>query len=169
MCNRFLSRLLPCFALAAMVACDSPSDTPDPVDELRDATEAFQQVSAAMAAGYAPTGPCVASPAGAMGIHYTNNALVDGTVDPRRPEALLYAPTASGGRELLGAEFVVAADAWDAAHTTPPTFAGQAFEDHRAPAARHGLPFAHYDLHVWVWKTNPSGMFAPFNPAVACP
>lgn len=167
--SRSFFRLLPLAALVGMMACDSPNDTNDPVDELRDATKAFQQVGAATAAGYAPAGPCVGSPAGAMGIHYVNNALVDGTVDPRHPEALLYLPTASGGRELLGAEFVVAADAWDGAHTTPPTFAGQTFDDHRAPAARHGLPFAHYDLHAWVWKTNPSGMFAPFNPSVACP
>ena len=169
MCGRSFFRLLPLAALAMTAGCDSPGGASDPLDELRDATEAFQQVSAAAAAGYAPAGPCVASPAGGMGIHYTNQALVDATVDARRPEALLYAPTASGGRELVGAEFVVLADAWDAGHTTPPSFAGQAFDDHRAPAARHGLPFAHYDLHVWVWRTNPSGMFAPFNPSVACP
>lgn len=169
MCSRFLPCLLPFAALGAMMACDSASGPSNPVDELREATEAFQQVSAATAAGYAPAGPCVASPAGGMGIHYVNNALVDATVDARHPEALLYAPTASGGRELLGVEFVVMADAWDAGHTTPPTFAGQVFDDHRAPAARHGMPFAHYDLHVWLWKTNPSGMFSPFNPSVACP
>jgi hypothetical protein len=26
----------------------------------------------------------------------------------------------------------------------------------------------HYDLHVWIWKANPSGLFAPFNPALSC-
>lgn len=159
-----------CALALAMLAtgCDSPSDSPDPIEELREATEPFKQVSAALAAGYAPAGPCVATPAGGMGFHYTNASLVDAVVDARHPEALLYAPTAGGGRELIGAEFVVAADAWDAANSTPPSFAGQAFDDHRAPAARHGLPFAHYDLHVWVWKTNPAGMFAPFNSTVSC-
>jgi len=26
----------------------------------------------------------------------------------------------------------------------------------------------HYDLHVWFWHDNPSGLFAPFNPALSC-
>jgi hypothetical protein len=32
---------------------------------------------------------------------------------------------------------------------------------------RYGLP-AFYELHVWAWKTNPSGMFADWNPRVSC-
>jgi hypothetical protein len=27
----------------------------------------------------------------------------------------------------------------------------------------------HYDLHVWLWQHNPSGLFAPWNPDVTCP
>ena len=27
----------------------------------------------------------------------------------------------------------------------------------------------HYDLHVWLWKTNPAGTFAATNPALKCP
>jgi hypothetical protein len=27
----------------------------------------------------------------------------------------------------------------------------------------------HYDLHVWLWKHNPAGLFAPTNPNVKCP
>jgi hypothetical protein len=30
-----------------------------------------------------------------------------------------------------------------------------------------GMP-VHYDLHVWLFKKNPRGMFAEFNPRVAC-
>jgi len=26
----------------------------------------------------------------------------------------------------------------------------------------------HHDLHVWVGKNNPDGLFAPFNPALHC-
>jgi hypothetical protein len=32
------------------------------------------------------------------------------------------------------------------------------------PSALH-----HYDLHVWLWKSNPAGMFSPTNPDVKCP
>jgi hypothetical protein len=28
---------------------------------------------------------------------------------------------------------------------------------------------SHYDLHVWLWKENPAGLFSPTNPAVKCP
>ncbi|HEU4924242.1 MAG TPA: hypothetical protein VFT23_14335, partial [Burkholderiales bacterium] len=28
--------------------------------------------------------------------------------------------------------------------------------------------FAHYDLHAWLFKDNPLGMFAPTNPNVSC-
>ncbi len=27
----------------------------------------------------------------------------------------------------------------------------------------------HYDLHVWLWKANPAGIFSPTNPSVTCP
>jgi hypothetical protein len=26
----------------------------------------------------------------------------------------------------------------------------------------------HYDLHVWLYKPNPLGIFAPTNPSVKC-
>jgi hypothetical protein len=29
--------------------------------------------------------------------------------------------------------------------------------------------FHHYDLHVWLWKNNPEGVFSPTNPAIRCP
>lgn len=155
-----------------VLACDSNPTLSEPertLREIRDATQAYQSVDAAVAAGYAPAGPCVAHPTmGAMGIHYSRAALADGTVDPRQPEVLLYAPGPNGSLQLVGVEFLVPAAAWDAANTTPPALAGQPFDDHRAPAARHGLPFPHYDLHVWVWRDNPNGVFAPFNPAVSC-
>jgi hypothetical protein len=27
----------------------------------------------------------------------------------------------------------------------------------------------HYDLHVWLWKKNPAGLFSPTNPDIKCP
>ena len=26
----------------------------------------------------------------------------------------------------------------------------------------------HYDLHVWLWKANPGGVYSPTNPTVKC-
>ncbi|MCW8107353.1 hypothetical protein OPS25_02410 [Alteromonas ponticola] len=32
----------------------------------------------------------------------------------------------------------------------------------------HGFP-PHYALHIWLFKHNPAGLFAPWNPRVKCP
>ena len=32
---------------------------------------------------------------------------------------------------------------------------------------RYGIP-AFYELHAWVWKDNPAGTFADYNPDVTC-
>ena len=26
----------------------------------------------------------------------------------------------------------------------------------------------HFDRHVWIYRDNPNGVFAPFNPSVSC-
>ena len=48
----------------------------------------------------------------------------------------------------------------------PPTLFSRNFT--RIPAGnRYGLdPF--YELHVWLWRPNPSGMFKDWNPSVSC-
>lgn len=35
------------------------------------------------------------------------------------------------------------------------------------PGHETGMP-VHYDLHVWLFRHNPDGLLAPFNPAVSC-
>ncbi|HEX9819951.1 MAG TPA: hypothetical protein VGD07_10090 [Methylomirabilota bacterium] len=137
------------------------------VEEVRRATERFKGVTAATAAGYAPFLGCVSGPQeGAMGIHYVNGELVaDGRLDPQRPEALMY-ETRNGQLRLVGVEYIVMAEAWNAANQTPPTLMGQTFHYTGSPN-RYGLP-AFYALHVWAWKHNPHGMFVDWNPKVSC-
>ena len=135
--------------------------------EVRRATERYQDVAAATSAGYALFLGCVTSPQGsAMGIHYVNSALVgDGKLDAARPEALMYEPR-GGKLELVGVEYIVIAAAWDAANKTPPTLMGQLFHYNGSPN-RYGIP-AFYALHVWAWRANPDGVFADWNPRVSC-
>jgi hypothetical protein len=135
--------------------------------EVRRATERFQDVSAATAAGYGLFLGCVSSPQGsAMGIHYVNGDLVgDGKLDAARPEALMYEPR-GGKLELVGVEYIVIASAWDTASKTPPTLMGQLFHYNTSPN-RYGIP-AFYSLHVWAWRPNPDGVFADWNPRVSC-
>lgn len=129
---------------------------------LRQATAAYHSLDAAMAAGWDVdlTG-CVANPdpaVGAMGHHYINSDIFfDADVDPLRPDVLVYAPTPSGGRQLVAVEWVV----FTAMNPTPPQLFGQTF--HLNPNIQAWV------LHAWIWKPNPSGMFADFNPNVQCP
>lgn len=72
-----------------------------------------------------------------------------------------------GKLRLVGAEFLVHGDGWDMTNPEAPTFAGVAFDP---PTDRSAVmpPGPFYTLHVWLWKENPDGMFAPFNPRVTC-
>jgi hypothetical protein len=140
---------------------------PTLVETVREATAPYADVAAAEAAGYLPMLGCVNGPTGgAMGIHYMHEALIgDGELAADKPEALLYEQR-DGRLHFLGVEYLVLADAWDGRHDGPPILMGQLFNHVGAPN-RYGNP-AFYELHVWVGKPNPSGMFADFNPDVSC-
>ena len=111
---------------------------------------------------------CIDNPAGGMGIHYVNGALVaDGEVDATRPELVVYEPEPNGRQRLVAAEYVVFQADWDPHHASPPELFGEEFE--LVPAGnRYGLP-PFYELHAWLWKHNPAGMFEDWNPRVTCP
>jgi len=129
------------------------------VEHVRAANERFRDVAAAVAEGYAPI-PCTSGvDGGAMGVHYVNPAyLKDETIDIKRPQAVMYEPTADGKMALIAVEYI--------AFKGPASLEGQLFSFTGAPN-RYGLdPF--YELHVWAWKANPRGAFADMNPQVSC-
>ena len=102
-----------------------------------------------------------------MGLHFVKGDLVgDDVLDPTRPEIVIYEPRGDGRVRLIGADFLVLKDVWDAKHSSPPQLMGQLFHLFEAPN-RFGLP-AFYTLHVWAWKDNPSGAFVNWNPNVSC-
>ncbi|HEY3231433.1 MAG TPA: hypothetical protein VGJ87_19550 [Roseiflexaceae bacterium] len=151
----------------ALASSDSSKPATTLAEMVRQATAQFKDVRKAEAAGYALLHGCVSGPQdGAMGIHFANGALVgDGALDAMHPEALLYEPK-DGKLQLVGVEYVVIADGWNATHQMPPVLMGQLFNYVGAPN-RYGLP-AFYELHVWAWKSNPSGVFADWNERVSC-
>jgi hypothetical protein len=105
--------------------------------------------------------------AGAMGLHYINGGLVSkGEIDAAHPQIVIYEPTPNGGLRLIGADFLVFADSWNAKHSAPPELMGQLFHLFEAPN-RFNLP-AFYTLHVWAWKDNPNGAFVNWHPRVSC-
>ena len=133
---------------------------------------------AAEADGYVAASPCESTPTdpdqssygGAMGFHYVNAAYEKpGPIDPLKPPVLVYAPIGVNGMlQLVAAEyFKPDADQNVQTDSDRPTLFGRAFD---GPMLGHapGMP-VHYDLHVWLWKFNPSGLFAPWNPDVTCP
>ena len=141
---------------------------------VRDSTARFKDVSIAEAEGYALQFGCVSGPdSGAMGLHFVNLPLVASTsggaspLDARRPQIVIYEPTPSGRLQLIGADYLVLADAWNQAHGgSPPELMGQLFHYFETPN-RFGLP-AFYTLHVWAWKDNPNGAFVNWHPNVSC-
>lgn len=154
---------------AAIVALPATAGAEnDPWQAVKAAMSRYHSLKQAEKAGYVRMSPCVASPAGAMGFHYENAALMaDDTIDPTRPEILLYAPKANGRLRLVGVEYWKRdADGSLATSGDRPSLFGVPFE---GPMPGHSpvMP-PHYDLHVWLFAKNPNGMFAPFNPAVTC-
>lgn len=133
---------------------------------LRAATAKYHDLSVAEAAGYAPVSPCVSHPEmGGMGFHYANFEIVDGFYDPTQPEALLYEMDKNGNMKLVGVEFIVKSEDWDVDNDMIPSFGKREFDTAFAPLP---LPFDNYQLHVWIWKHNPNGIFTMFNPNVTC-
>ena len=115
--------------------------------EVRAATARFASLKQAAKAGYglppapAPLHECISSfdGTGAMGFHYINGNLLDTTVDPTKPEALVYAPDANGKLHLVALEYVVFQAPWIAAHGSEmPSLFGEMFmATGRAEPLRH--------------------------------
>ena len=162
---------------------------------VRKVTERFQDVKVALAEGYirdpfdlCDTAEMMGRPPalGAMGVHYFRpdvlgitgppNPKVSGTgihTDFLTPSILIYEPQANGSLTLVAVENLAFADAWKGAgHVNPPTFHGVAYNymaDDPATKADDAHQFApHWDRHVWIYRENPNGVFAPFNPKVSC-
>jgi len=155
-------------AAAAQLTPDQKTRANALVEVVRDATERFKDVRIAQAEGYGLQFGCVSGPdAGAMGLHFVNFPLVgDGELDAARPEIVIYEPLPNGRLRLIGADYLVLADAWNAKHASPPELMGQLFHLFESPN-RFGLP-PFYTLHVWAWKENPTGTFVNWHSNVSC-
>src|SRR5262245_41288294 len=131
---------------------------------VRESTVRFKDPAVADVEGYKLAFGCVSGPDnGAMGLHFVNMDLVaDPTLDPSRPEIVLYEPMPDGRLRLTGADYLVLASAWDSLHPgVPPQIMGQLLHLFEAPN-RFGLP-PFYTLHVWAWKESPTGAFGNWN------
>ena len=145
------------------------------IDALRKSLEKYQDYKVAVRDLYLSTVGCIHYSGekiaghmeyakGAMGVHFVN-LTVKGPPDPMKPNVLIYEPVGKK-LKLVAVEWLVP--------VTPetkqaPTLFGQTFmgpmEGHEPLIPKE---FVHYDLHAWLFKDNPLGMFAATNPKVNC-
>jgi hypothetical protein len=145
-------------------AMHAPDLPPGLVEQVRQATAQFRDQ---VPQGYGRFLGCVSGPQeGAMGIHFVNMDLIDGSLPAvDKPQALIYEPR-NGELRLVGVEYVIPAAVWDSNNPLPPVLEGQALQFVDKPN-RFGLdPF--YELHVWAWRDNPHGAFVDWNTRVSC-
>jgi hypothetical protein len=112
----------------------------------------------------ATDGP-VTYPPGAMGVHLLNTANIGPKLDPTKPQVLIY--------EQVGDKLKLTAAEWfmpvGLAGGKAPSIFGQTLQgpmDGHEPIMPASLK--HYDLHVWLWKNNPRGMFTSTNSSIKC-
>jgi hypothetical protein len=153
------------FGVGVALAAGNGSD----LARVRAATARFHDIDRALAEEYGPLHTCTdhEGGAGAMGQHYVKGAVVGDTVfDLAQPEVLVYEPMGNGRMRLVAVEFVVFAEQWAQVSSSPPTLFGRQLALVEAPN-RYAVP-AFYQIHVWLWKSNPAGMFNDWNTRVSC-
>ena len=172
--TRFAAAALAAMALASLAfgGASARSDW----SAVRAATARFHSLTAAGKAHYGafpagvPLHECISNlnGPGAMGFHWVNGNLLDGTLDPTKPEVLVYAPGADGELHLAALEYVIFQADWyaDPSHagTMPSLFGHDLMVGDNA---RFQIP-PFFALHVWLYQSNPVDMFASFNPNVSC-
>jgi hypothetical protein len=158
-------------------AAQGPKGLSPELKSARDALEKYKDPVVAVHDGYFSTVGCVTYPkpgapgqvpypAGGMGVHFLNVGLLGKPLDPLKPQILVYEPV-GGKLRLVAAEWFVplSSEVKERPQLFGTPFDGP-MEGHH-PLMPKGLH--HYDLHVWLWKDNPAGLFAPTNPRVKCP
>ena len=189
--TRFSSRRLPALGRVSLIASAAfslavpallaqaaqPSGLSPELAKVRAALDKYQDPIMAVHDGYFSTLACVEYPvpgkpgevpypAGGMGVHFFNVPLMGPELDSMKPQVLVYEPR--------GDKLVLVAAEWFVPLSTGikerPKLFGHPFD---GPMEGHHplMPgtMTHYDLHVWLWKDNPAGMFSPTNPGVKCP
>lgn len=163
---------------SALAQAQAPPTLPPELEKVRSALMKYQDPLVAIREGYFSTLGCVELPfkgfykhqearftRGGMGIHFLNIKLVSPVPDPMKPPVLLYEPVGDK-LVLVGAEWFVPLAT---GIKERPQIFGQPFNG----AMEGHFPLMpkelrHYDLHVWLFKANPAGLFHPINPDVKC-
>jgi hypothetical protein len=146
--------------LSAHFASQSGAEEAMAIATLRRATARYHNLDAALEDGFILLSECEVLPGhGAAGLLYANlDRVMDGVIDSEQPEGLLYEPRSDGPPRLVAVDLAVPYALW--MDPAPPEFLGVTFQNEDE--------FGAWALHVWIWRHNPDGMFAPVNPNVTC-
>ena len=126
------------------------------VNELKAAMAKYEDVNVATSEGFFDVSGFVPN----MGHHFLLPIRVDGTFELMRPEIVLYAPDASGNMEFVAVEYVTPVADLDNPGSPPEGFTGSEDQWHL------NTRLSQWQLHVWIGKDNPDGVFAEFNPEI---
>ncbi|HXV85452.1 MAG TPA: hypothetical protein VD793_02080 [Gemmatimonadales bacterium] len=167
-------------ALTGATVSSSPAraqSLPANLTATKAALDKYQDPLAAIREGYFSTLGCVDYPKGGggagemaykpggMGVHFLNPALIGPTLDPLKPQVLIYEPVGDRLRLVAAEWFVPTAVSKEA----PMIFGTRLDGPMEGHAPILPVELHHWDLHVWLWKENPNGLMHATNSAVRCP
>ena len=170
-----LLAVITCVLFTPVVEAQLPTLPPE-LEKVRVALEKYQDPFTAVREGYRSNLGCVEYPQGGspghvpyppggMGVHFAHVTPAGPVPDPMRPNILVYEPDGDKLR-LVAAEWLIPLAT---GIKERPQLFGHPFDgpmEGHYPLQPMGLH--HYDLHVWLWKANPAGLFSPTNPHLKC-
>lgn len=156
-----LSTLLMLLLTAAFIGCSDDDEAQlaqweQEVNQLKAATSKYVDINVATSEGFFDASGFVPN----MGHHYVLPARVDDTFELEKPEIVLYAPDSDGNMEFVAVEYAVPIVDLNNPGSPPEGFTGSIDEWEINPR------LSQWQLHVWIVKENPNGIFAPFNPTI---
>lgn len=164
---KYLKRVL-CFSALLIFgsSCsNSSSDDTNEIDvmieEVKSVVQNYQNLNSANAAGWkVDMSGCVEHPQeGGMGHHFGRLEFIDGRINHKEPQILLFEPLENGGFELVGVEYIIPFEILSSDSEAPELFDEKFHQNHELEI---------WALHVWTERENPNGMFYDWNPNVSC-
>lgn len=152
---------LACMLLVITIGCSEDDELPLAAWELeinqaKEATSKYLDVTVATNEGFFDASGFVPN----MGHHYILPQRIDDTFDVESPEILLYVPDSSGKMQFVAIEYAVPVEDIENPGNPPEGFSGNQDEWHL------NTDLKQWQLHVWIIKDNPDGIFAPHNPTI---
>lgn len=126
------------------------------INQVKEATSKYRDVNVAINEGFFDASGFVPD----MGHHYILPQRIDNTFELESPEILLYVPDGSGTMEFVAIEYAVPVEDIENPGNPPEGFSGNQDVWHL------NTDLKQWQLHVWIIRENPDGIFAAHNPTI---